>query len=357
LAMAADGVFQSQLTKMAAGDAQLLSNSIGSLPPGLKQLAREVIGLGAPISETSRELEAISGGRFGAAIQAFQRDLDPLAFTNAMKTISADVMRNAEAFGEASLAGGGFGETLNSVVSMIGEAISPDMLEKETKARGDNIENLVNLSSELDRLKAAVETTRFQFLNPFLYSGQTAVNTTRMLNEKMDQLSKEGMVAFQQGMMSLLATLGVDVETLKASGYNPDAGTKKRSFNIFGFGQGDFDFSSTEMPLEAFNYGSDGFQNFGKGRPAMLHGVEAVVTPSQMSKLTKEVMAMASKTGTEAPAGTTATNNGNQVMSQLADSNERIAQHLNTLITIGTMTEKNTKDTKNNLANMGGSLV
>jgi len=34
-----------------------------------------------------------------------------------------------------------------------------------------------------------------------------------------------------------------------------------------------------------------------------------------------------------------------------------VAQHLNTLVMIGSMTEKNTKDTKNNLANMGGSLV
>jgi len=34
-----------------------------------------------------------------------------------------------------------------------------------------------------------------------------------------------------------------------------------------------------------------------------------------------------------------------------------VANHLNKLITIGAMTEKNTKDTKNNLANVGTSLV
>jgi hypothetical protein len=34
-----------------------------------------------------------------------------------------------------------------------------------------------------------------------------------------------------------------------------------------------------------------------------------------------------------------------------------VADHLNTLVTIGAMTEKNTKATTNSLANMGGSLV
>jgi hypothetical protein len=36
---------------------------------------------------------------------------------------------------------------------------------------------------------------------------------------------------------------------------------------------------------------------------------------------------------------------------------EKTANHLNTLVTIGAMTEKNTKDTKINIANIGGSLV
>jgi hypothetical protein len=47
----------------------------------------------------------------------------------------------------------------------------------------------------------------------------------------------------------------------------------------------------------------------------------------------------------------------NNNTTELIDLNKKLAQHLNTLVTIGSMTEKNTKDTKNNLANMGGSLV
>ena len=39
------------------------------------------------------------------------------------------------------------------------------------------------------------------------------------------------------------------------------------------------------------------------------------------------------------------------------ESNEKMNNSLNRLVMIGAMTEKNTKSTKNNLANLSGSLV
>ena len=47
----------------------------------------------------------------------------------------------------------------------------------------------------------------------------------------------------------------------------------------------------------------------------------------------------------------------NNNTTELIDLNKKLAMHLNTLVTIGAMTEKNTKSTNNNLANMSGSLV
>ena len=41
----------------------------------------------------------------------------------------------------------------------------------------------------------------------------------------------------------------------------------------------------------------------------------------------------------------------------LTELNKKVENHLNKLVTIGAMTEKNTKNTNKNLANMGGSLV
>ena len=43
----------------------------------------------------------------------------------------------------------------------------------------------------------------------------------------------------------------------------------------------------------------------------------------------------------------------NNNTTELIDLNKKLAMHLNTLVTIGAMTEKNTKSTNNNLANMG----
>lgn len=342
MAMAADGVFQSQLTKMAAGDAQLLSTSIGELPPGLKQLAREVIGLGAPISETSRELTAISDGRFNDAILAFQRDLDPVAFSNAIKTISADVMQNSEAFGEAALAGGGFGETLNDIVTQIGEAIDPETLQQEIQARGDNIANLRNLTSEVDRLKAAVETTRFNFLQPFLYQGEMTVEVTKGINDKMKQLAEEGLPAFEQGVYSVLGALGVNVpENLKSKNYKePEPANPNFFKGFYGLGEGN---PGTAGSMDAETYLPDDYFN-------------------QTSALPSNANTALSTAGATADGVTNNTtmitnNTQNQNFEALLEETKKQVAALNTVVTIMDKTEKNTKDTKIAIANSGGSLV
>jgi len=342
MAMAADGVFQSQLTKMNADDAKLLSASIGNLPGPLQQFAKEMIGLGAPISDTSRELQAISGGRLGDAILAFQRDLDPVAFQNAMKTISGDVMQNSKAFGQAALAGGGFGEALNAIVTQIGEAIDPDILDDEIKARGDNIVNLRNLTSEVDRLKSAVETTRFNFLQPFLYQGELTVEVTKGINDKMKQLAEEGLPAFEQGVYSVLGALGVDVpDNLKKPGSSKNTDVPpsfwQRFGNIFGGAEGGAGSLSAETYLPDDYFSS------------------ATNLPAQAGS---SIMATATDTGATTNT-TTITNNQTVKQNQddlLAEMKKQVAA-LNTLVTIGAMTEKNTKNMNNNVANMGGSLV
>ena len=77
----------------------------------------------------------------------------------------------------------------------------------------------------------------------------------------------------------------------------------------------------------------------------------------------KKMFSVEPEVNTTNNAGDTV-NNTNMDMStlnanttELIELNRKVANHLNTLITIGAMTEKNTKDTKINLANMSGSLV
>ena len=196
MAMAADGVFQSQLAGMNADDAKTLSLGLQGLPGPLAQLGKEFIGLGSPISETSKELEAISGGRFGDAFKKFQNDGDLVAFQNSIKTISADVMQNSKAFGQASLAGGGFAEALNAMAIASGKAVDPSEINKtQMQATGDNIKNLVNLNSQVDLVKSGFEDLRFKALTPLIYSGGKAAEATEALNRSIRKFATEGMSA------------------------------------------------------------------------------------------------------------------------------------------------------------------
>ena len=360
-AMAADGVFQSQMTKMAVGDAELLQSSIAALPPGLKQLAKEVIGLGAPISDTSRELTAISDGRFNDAIQAFQRDLDPVAFSNAIKTISADVMKNAEAFGEAGLVTGMFSGALNDVVQSIGTAIDPTVIEDEFKAIGDNIKNLRNITSSFDRIASRLQIDRFELLAPILYDNSEAVvDFTSAFNEKIKDITEEG-GALDQFKKSLLAFK--DFIVTGKTPDNNDVPVPEIRDLLPEPGQSDYGEGGAQ-------FGTAGFRDFGSGTPMMLHGSEMVLPERNVGELAEQLANAVSILPKTANAGNTTvgdtiTNNNtsmdmstlNANTTELIDLNKKVAQHLNTLVMIGSMTEKNTKDTKNNLANMGGSLV
>ena len=110
------------------------------------------------------------------------------------------------------------------------------------------------------------------------------------------------------------------------------------------------------------NNGTYGFRDFGRGTPAILHGREMVIPEANASKIVSDLIGSV-KTMEGTGNITSAPSNSGELRELIAlytrtlESNEKMSNSLNRLVTIGAMTEKNTKSTNNNLANMGGSLV
>jgi hypothetical protein len=116
--------------------------------------------------------------------------------------------------------------------------------------------------------------------------------------------------------------------------------------------------------IRGFNNGTDGFVNFGAGTPVTLHGSEAVVPENSLFGHALTELSKIKETG--ASTGASTINNNidsvqlatlNSATKELVEINKKVANNLNTLITIGAMTEKNTKTTNKNLADITGSLV
>ena len=272
-------------------------------------------------------------------------------------------MDGSKAFGQAGLVTGSFTEALNAVVASIGEAIDPAELNKEITAAGDNIAETLNLTTgEVDKLKTELELLRFDGLKNLIMQGPKAAGGLKTLREELDAFREEGIGKLRKITDQVTAYLsGQEVPG------EDDTGTKKKG----GFFQSILDANPDKEGIQLFNFdrGTGGFRDFGQGTPAMLHGSEAVVPEgTALGKALQLLTDIADKPtagDTNTTTNTNVVNNasaGNTNMladniNTLTELNKKVENHLNKLVTIGAMTEKNTKNTNNNLANMGGSLV
>lgn len=344
--LAADGVFQAKLAQMDSEQAERVRQALNLLPASAQQAAKEIIGLGVPVGDAARGLEVLSGGQFGETLKALMEgtEVDLLEVSNVFKQMGTNIIRSGDAAASAALAGNPlFTEVLNIATQLAGVAADRESVEGQIiAAQKDNIVAAVNMTSALERNTVELQRLATGLLDNTLFSKDSK------LGNALDEFVMNNPTKYTKLFVDkVLALFGGKGKSTAGSFFRRDDG------GATGF----------EDVME-FNYGSKGFRNFGSGTPVVLHGEEAVVPRNDIGQLAGLLADVGGSQTTNNTAGDTVTNNTNVDMTtlntstkELVDLNKKVAQHLNTLVTIGAMTEKNTKNFNNRLANMGGSLV
>ena len=358
--LAADGVFQAKLAQMDEEQAERVRQSLQLLPDSAQQAAKEIIGLGAPISDAAKGLQVLSGGQFGDTLRALMdgTETDLLEVSNVFKTIGTDIIKTGDAAASAALAGNPmFTEVLNIATQLAGVAADRESVEQEMIAsQQDNIVAAVNMTSALDR-----NTVELQKLGTTLLQGEIFGRDSR-LGDTLRDFTMGGENINDEYVANATKFTGFMSEALRnLYGMLPNMN------NAFDTTIGDSGFVGSGVSADQ---GTPGFMDFGKGTPAILHKSEMVLPERNVGELSKMVAENIKKMFSVEPEVNTTNNAGDTVnntnmdmstlnanTTELIELNRKVANHLNTLVTIGAMTEKNTKDTKINLANMSGSLV
>jgi len=352
--LAADGVFAAKMAQMDADQAERVRVALAALPESAQQAAKEFIGLGVPIGDLGKGLSVFSGGKFEETLLGFTQrsgkatEAEIVAMRSAFNEIGTTGIQGGDMIASAALAGNTLaGESLNAFAQMAGTATDQlEFAKQSLAAQKGNTKQLVALADQFGLVQAELQSVN--------------INLIKGLVIEDGSIGGKALDAFVNGDTDISKGLADQLKSITNSLLNPSKG------GADAFDTGD-NFTGAGVSAQ---YGTHGFQDFGSGTPAVLHGSEMVLPENNIGDLASKLFEKISKTSSntsESTVNNTTTNSASTVgvdmtilnnnTSELIDLNKKLAQHLNTLVTIGAMTEKNTKSTNNNLANLSGSLV
>ena len=349
--LAADGVFAAKMAQMDADQAERVRVALAALPASAQQAAKEFIGLGVPIGDLGKGLSVFSGGKFESTLLGFTQrsgkatEAEIVAMRSAFNEIGTTGIQGGDMIASAALAGNTLaGESLNAFVEMAGTATDQlDFAKQSLAAQKGNTKELVALADQFGLVQAELQSVN--------------INLIKGLVIEDGSIGGKALNAFVNGDTEISKGLADQLKSITNSLLNP---SKAEAFDI------NDDFTGAGVSAQ---YGTHGFQDFGSGTPAVLHGSEMVLPENNIGDLASKLFEKLSTPSntSESTVNNTTTNSASTVgvdmtvlnnnTTELIDLNKKLAMHLNTLVTIGAMTEKNTKSTNINLANMGGSLV
>jgi len=381
----ADALFRAKLATMDKETADIITKAYSQMGPGLQQLTKDMLAFEGPVSQIGRDLTVATQGQILGPLQKLLNnagDSDALRqFQNSVGRIGDNLLRDGQAFADVAILTGDFAGVFEELVPRIRRQISEEGLAGVLEQISESGKAAVNVFSQFDTISATMQDTRIATTLPATLAASSAIA------QKLAEMSVDGGVLDRFGgaisgatdalyrMMGIEDSTGTrdtrpfmermfdaDPDTPGVQFFNP-RGHRKKVVND------QADMTGDQRRALRFATGSDGLQNFGSGTMAILHGMEAVATKDQLAGLANDLLAKGAMIGASSNTLTSGTISQDQNLTgidmttlnsntkELIDLNKKVAQHLNTLVTIGAMTEKNTKNFNNRLANMGGSLV
>ena len=387
---ALNGNFQASLVGLnekQANNIRSVNAALEQQNPEFAQVFKNIVQMGVVTSDTGRVLENLTGGAITDAVNRLKDGSITMEqfYNETGKAFNVLMTDQGKAFAQAGTMGmSGANEALDIVAR--GARATEQTTNLQMKKEGDNTEKIVAFGATIDTLKVQAESISTKVFGEILKSENLA-NLMDAVSGGVSKLSGHSALdnlnkALGNGFMFIKEKAGAikeafvkgddgknfvdnfidnnpDRDGLQLFNFKRDRKTKIKepmSFKGRDNNQVGNDLGSADGP--SFYAGSNGFQNFGSGTKATLHGIEAVVPKNDFTQLAKVIQEMTGNTGATTPASTDMQSaNSENYLRELVELNKNAQRALNTLVTVSAMTEKNTKSTKNNLANMGGSLV